>query len=712
MHALLLLCAALFGDEVRFEVSDRSGRGAKALPVTLSALLAPGRFHDGELCVVVRDGSADGKPAVVAAQVDLLSRHRDGSLQHALVTLPLDLAPNATREVWLVPSPAPPRQEPFLERGPAPPVAVELLARDGARFTAIVEAPAPERANARGPVDGPLARELEQVATLRSPEGELPRLSVRVRWRQLAGIEGARVEVVLENTALGGSGAPPPDDVEFARLVVIAGDEVLADLRDGIVWDRTRFAVRRHVGGEPPNVRVREDLAYLTLHGWIPPYDARHPLAPARADELARRLIDGDQNGSLDAKRYEVGIPLDPGPIARYMPSTGDRGDIGPIPSWGALALNSKSVVADDLLRAADWNGAASFPIHVRGRDGTMGVEFGAAKALEKRATKRKCPQTADRSHSPLLGALSFLLTGERFAEEEFAALAAYCFYDWPHDGRYRYPGSRDFAWSLRTTMLAAQLLPDAHPLKGYFRKRVTDNLAELRATIEQSPAPLHTWGSGGFQSSGRKTWVCATFWSPWQATWVATSCWWTDRLLGNADARFLWEWQAEYFARAYASVGETWRAPDGTTVRWENGATALSYSFPVSTFVPTLERGEWKQVADSRRFIGSFAECAWWLRVNLDHQFDPGKQPSLPNGVDGSAGLGPETWRPRGGFTPPPVPAASWITYAMHWFAAVAVADELPGAAAIDAQVRPVIEAEIDEPGLRMVPAALKGPR
>lgn len=698
---------------VRFEVRECGGTGATALPVTLSALLAPGVFRDGELCAVVRDGGPGGAPAVVATQVDLLSRHADGSLQHALVTLPLDLAAHATREVWLVPSPAPPLVGPFEPHegatAAAPPVAVELVTPAGARFTAIVAAPPLELASARGPVDGPLAREFEQVARLAGSDGTLLQLEVRVRWRQLRGVAGARVEVVVENCALlGGADDPPPADIEFARLFVLAGDAVVAELRDGVIWDRTRFAVRRHVGGAaPPRLLVREELAYLIRHGWIPPYDARRPLAPARADALAQRLIDGTQNGTLAAANFELGVPLDSGPIARHMPGTGDRGDIGPIPSWGALALNSRGLLADDVLRAADGNGAAAFPIHVRGRDGVMGVEFGPAKPLAKRSTGRKCPQTPDRAHAPLLGALSFLLTGERFFEEEFAAQAAYCFHDWPHDGRYRYPGSRDFAWSLRTTMLAAQLLPDAHPRKAYFRERVTENLAGLRAMLAESPSPLHAWGSGSFQSSGRKSWPCATQWSPWQASWVAASCEWTARLLGNADARFLYEWQAAYFTRAYAAIGETWRAPDGTVVRWENGHTALAYSFPVATYVPIVERGEWKQRPESRRFIESFAEASWWLRVNLDHEFDGGKAPTLELGPDGVASRPPEQWRPRAGFAPPPVPAASWVVYAMHWFSAVAAADGLPGAAAIDAAVRPLVEAEIDEPGLRMVPIA-----
>jgi hypothetical protein len=717
--------------EVRFDVRDLSGQGARALPVTLSALLERGRFRDDDVAVVVRAG-ADGAPAIVPAQLDVLSRHEDGSLQHALVTVPVDLAPRATNELFLVPSPSPPRKGDLPEPPPgaegeagadAPPVVVELVDEKNAHFTTLLVAPPrnvrPE-GRAAGPVFGPLAQEVEVVARLKSAAGDLPNVEVRARWRRLAGVGGARVEVAVENVPpprKGGQG-PPPDDVSFARLAVIAGETVLCDLKNGVLHDRTRFVVRRFVGAAaaPPRLMIRQDLASLVRGGWLPPIDASHPLPDVTAGELARRAIDSDQNGDVRAADFELGIPLDPGPIARYMPATGDRGDIGAIPSWAVIALNSRSAIAEDALLAADVCGSASFPIHVRAADGTMGLEHGPAAPLEKRETRLKCPRTPDRAHAPLLGAPTFLLTGDRCAEEEFAAWAAYCLYDWPHDGKYRYPGSRDFAWSLRTTMLAAKLLPDDHPLKPYFRERVTANLADLRAILEKSEAPLHTWGSGGWQASGRKSWPCATQWSAWQASWVAATLWWTDRLLGNADARALYEWQAQYFTRAYSSVGKTWNAPDGTLVKWTSGHDALAYSFPVATYEPMFVDGEWKPKPESRRFIESFPEALWWLRVNLDHEFDPGKPPDLPMGPDGVPSLPPEQWRPKRGWIPPPHPGDYWIAYSMEWLAAVLEADDanlrakgIEGGHAVWAAVSPIVATEIKLPGLRMAPDLIR---
>ncbi|MSR46159.1 MAG: hypothetical protein EXS13_03690 [Planctomycetes bacterium] len=712
MVATLLLAAlavlptnALLGDEVKFEVREVAGRAATALPVTLSALFAPGKFRDGEVCCVESSGK-DGTPSILPAQVDVLSRHRDGSLQHALVTIVLDIAARGVQELYLVPSPLAALTG-LLDVQDAPPVAIELVDEAGVRWSARVVRPALKDAVrvAIGPLAGPLASEVEQVVALRHAERELPRLRVRVRWRELARVAGARVEVVVENCLFADPGGAPPDDVAFTRLVIAADDVVLADLADGVVWDRTRFAVRQHVGAALPQLMVREELGYLERNGWLPPFDADHPVASVRADALCRQWIGSKENGDIDGSRFECGIPLDPGPIMRYMPATGDRNDIGPIPEWAALAFNSRSLRAQELLFAADLNGAGAFPVHVRGDDGTMGVEHPAGKALVGRKGSRKCPQTPDRAHAPLLGYATFLLTGERLAEEEFAAQASYCLQEWPHDGRYRYPGSRDFAWSLRTTMLAAALLPDDHPRKAYFGERVARNLADLRATMEESDSPLHAWGSGNWKSSGRKSWPCATQWSPWQGSWVAAALWWTARLHDNQDARFLWEWQAAYFTRAYRDVGQAWTAPDGTVVRFDSGHHALAYSFPASTYVPHLVDGAWQQAPDSRRWVTSFPEALWWLRVNLDHEFDLGKPPSLEPRPDGLAGRPPEQWRPKGPWTPPPLPTSGWITYAMHWFDAVVVADGLEGAAAIDSAVRPHLVRTIADPGLRMVP-------
>jgi hypothetical protein len=149
-----------------------------------------------------------------------------------------------------------------------------------------------------------------------------------------------------------------------------------------------------------------------------------------------------------------------------------------------------------------------------------MGVDS-EAEGAEARKNRIKPPLTHDRAHAPLLGYASFLLTGDVWAQEELAAEAAYCFHDWPHDGRFRYPGTRVFAWSLRTTMLAAKVLPDADPMKKYLGERLRANLAEVRG-ITQSPHPLHLWDNGGWEASARKSWVCATQASPWQLAWVA----------------------------------------------------------------------------------------------------------------------------------------------------------------------------------------------
>jgi hypothetical protein len=699
------------GAEVRFEVRDVSGEGARQWPVTLSAVLPVGLFHDDDVCVVARD--APGGPAVVPAQLDVLSRHDDGSILHALVTVRVDLAPHATSELFLVPSPSPPLAGPLDggERSKAPPVLVELVRDDGAHFTALIDPPAVDaRPATTGPVFGPLAQEVERVARLAGPEGELDHVEVRARWRRLAGVAATRVEVVVENGVAPLPAGARPDDVEFQRLAIFAGDTPLCDLPSGIVHDRTRFAVRRFVGAAP-RIEAREDLATLVRLGCLPPLDVRQPIGDGVAGDLAKRIVDSKENGDVRPSEWPIGVPLDPGPITRYMPATGDRGDIGPIPTWATIALQSCSVYAEDVLLAADQNGAASFPVHVRDERGAMGIEFAAAAPMEKRATGRKCPCVPDRQHLPLLGYVTFLLTGERFAEEELAAYASYCFYDWPHDGEYRHPGTRDFAWSLRTTMLAAKFLPDANPRKKYLRERMEANLKLLRERVTKSDSPLHTWGAGSFECSGRKSWPCATQWSPWQAAWVDASLWWTARVHGNGDARALFEWQSQYFTRAYSSVGQSWSAPDGTLVTWQNGHHALAYSFPAASYTPTFAKGEWREQRDSVCPIDSFAEALWWLRVNLDHEFAPDKPPALPAGPDGTATLAAASWRPNAGYSPPPPPANSWVAYAMHWLAVVLEAEGTKEGHAVYVAVKPCVDSTVAVPGMRFSPELIRKP-
>jgi hypothetical protein len=732
MAGLLLLARlAAGGPEVRFEVRDVSGEGSSGVPVTLSALFAPGLFHDDDVTAVVADGP-DGAPAVVATQVDVLSHHADGSLQHALVTLQLDVKPHATAQLYLVPSPQTTAAGPFASAAPPAPVLVELVDRAGGHWTASLAPPPPdERANAGadavasdrdGPVFGPLAQEVGRRARLHGPAAELANVEVRVRWRRLSGVAATRVEVALENCpaphAKDAAAAPAADDLEFSELAIFAGDVPLADQKGGVLFDGSRLVVRGFVGTAPPRLMIREDPVALARAAFLPPYDFTRPLSDAQANEQIRRIVASDMNGDLDPADFPLGIPLDPGPIVRYMPATGDRGDIGPIASWSVLALNSHSVVAEDAQLAADYSGAAAFPIHRRAAggtmgDGTMGIDFASAAPLEKREHRIKCPLAPDRAHAPLLGYVAFLLTGDRFAEEELAAQAAFCFYDWPHDGNYRYPGSRDFAWSLRTTMLAAKVLPDANPLKRYLLERVRSNLKGMRGSVLECGQPLHAWGDGGFESSGRKTWPCATQKSPWQGAWVVASLDWTARLLAGDpaadDARALYEWLAQYYTRAYSCVGESFTAPDGTKVTWVNGHHALAYSFPAATYQPQLVGGEWQEKPGSMQSIGSFAEALWWLRVNLDHAFDPGQPPKLPPGPDGIPTLAPREWRPAAGYAPPPLPSPGWIEYSMHWLATVLEAEGTKGGHAVWVAVRPCIDSQVPLPGLRMSPEIWK---
>lgn len=730
---LLAALVAADGPEVRFEVRELSGSGASGLPVTLSALFPPGLFHDDDVSAVVAEGP-DGAPAVVPTQVDRLSHHADGSLQHALVTLRVDVKPHATQSLYLVPSPQTEAAEPFADAAPAVPVLVELVDARGDHWTAsLAPPPVNQRAGEDerdGPLFGPLAQEIERRVRLKSPAGELQNVEVRVRWRRLSGIAATRVEVAVENcpAPLAGGAGPAPDDLEFGELAIFAGDVPLADVKKGVLFDGSRLVVRGFAGAAPPRLMIREDAAALARAGFLPPFDFTKPLSEAQANEQVRRLLKTDMNGDVDAASFPLGIPLDAGPIVRYMPSTGDRGDIGPLPNWAVLALNSRSVIAEDALLAADFCGAGAFPIHRRSAEGTMGIEFAAAAPLEKREHRIKCPLAPDRAHAPLLGYVSFLLTGDVFAQEELAAQAAYCFYDWPHDGRYRYPGSRDFAWSLRTTMLAAKVLPDANPLKRYLLERLRENLKEMRGAVLSCGQPLHTWGDGGFESSGRKTWPCATQRSPWQGAWVVAALDWTARLhSGSAagsqpsatapaaadsiadDARALYDWLAQYYTRAYGCVGETWTAPDGTKVTWVNGHHALAYSFPAATYQPERVGGEWKEKPGSTKSIATFAEALWWLRVNLDRAFDPGNPPDLPRGADGVATLEPSAWRPLTGYAPPPVPAPGWIEYSMHWLATVLEAEGTPGGHAVYTAVRPCIESQVPLAGLRMNPALWK---
>jgi hypothetical protein len=115
-------------------VRDLERRPLRPLPVTLSRVGARGDFRTGVTPLV--DGRA------LPAQVDVLARHEDGSIRHALVSFRLPVDEGDTRvERSIGFADAAPEAPPAFERpgrGEGAPLVVELTDEDGGHWTAEV----------------------------------------------------------------------------------------------------------------------------------------------------------------------------------------------------------------------------------------------------------------------------------------------------------------------------------------------------------------------------------------------------------------------------------------------------------------------------------------------------------------------------------------------------------------------------------------------
>ena len=244
--------------------------------------------------------------------------------------------------------------------------------------------------------------------------------------------------------------------------------------------------------GGAPTVHVAHDRAYLWQTGAVPRYD------PA--------LVIGESSIVALASIWDTsaGAIMESGPIDPYMPGTGARGDIGPLPVWTAQYLVGQDARSfDSMLRASEQ--AASWPIHFRdestGRplsvaDHPEVAILGSDDGLPPCGGVCDSPYYPDDAHQPSLAYVPYLLTGDAFHLEELQLWATFnAFYWGDHGGALGLVGQQQIrgqAWALRTIAHAAYITPDGDAMKPYFNALVDNNIAAYIARyVDQAPNAL-----------------------------------------------------------------------------------------------------------------------------------------------------------------------------------------------------------------------------
>jgi hypothetical protein len=424
---------------------------------------------------------ANGVP--LQLQLDAKATHSDGSLRHGVITIIFPrLNSGATETV-------------FLSRGdsrpgsalPVVPLAlpaefdtvVTLKLRDrviSASAKALLATVKPKNWLA-----GPLVSEWWVGGPLRDKNGTAdPHLYVQFGIRCYGKDRPVRVEVNVENDwAYVANPKTEFYDVQVnARGRTVYGHDGLKQpshtrWRFGFWWS------------EPVSTYVRQNLEYLKRTKVIPNYDQSLSVSDAASAAL-RAKFESASHG-----------PMTSGIIEKYMPETGGREDIAPLPRWQVLyLLTMDPQFYEIMLRTADEG--ASFSAHYRNEKTHLPLtledypRFSThSNLVGKGSGQLSLPDTGgysdplvpDAAHEPALEFLPYLVTGDRFYLEELqfwtewnlsGTSPVYRNFD---QGLVKFDQVRGQAWSLRTLAQAAYITPDSDTSKPAFLKQLKANL-------------------------------------------------------------------------------------------------------------------------------------------------------------------------------------------------------------------------------------------
>ena len=555
---------------------QNTGAAQTNVPFTFGQVVAQGQMNAREgLAAVLPNGT------VIKLQSDIKATHADGSVRHVIVSgvLPA-LAAGATETLKLVKSSASERTTETLQTlaasGLSSQVAVTL---DGVKYTASL-ADALADTTPQTWLTGKVANEWLLDAPLKSAAGKVhPLLATRFYVRWYSGLaKQAKVDVVIENVTTFTAGAR---NLTYDINIDVAGRSVYtknalthyhhARWHKAAWWDAAR----------EPTINVQLNSAYLMASKAVSNYDST--VVPAE-EALAR--FGKDATG-----------PMTIGPLNPYMPSTGGRGEIGPLPSWSVMYLLSMDQRARDTMMAAA-DGSGSWSIHYRdektgypvrtdneanARISTHGNLYGQGPLPVPRCANsdgRLCetPYAEDTAHQPSLAYLPYLVTGDYYYLEELQFWAASNplgtdpGYNGNGQGLLRWQQVRGQAWSLRTLGHSAYITPDTHPLKAYFNTQLDNNLEFYHATyVVGNPNNL-----GAYDSSGRDSfWIGAT--SLWQDDFFTWSFGYLSEL-GFSKADPILKWKAKFPVGRLMAPGFCSVMASNYNLNFRIGATAKVY--------------------------------------------------------------------------------------------------------------------------------------
>lgn len=531
------------------------------VPFTFGQVIAAGDMlpTDG-LAAKLADGT------VFRLQADIKATHADGSVRHVIVSgvLP-SLAAGQTQMLTLVKSSASESSNVTLQQLTASGLDSKVsIILDNVEYTASL-ADALATGTPFNWLSGTVANEWIMVAPLKNAAGVAhPLLTARfdVRWYSSLS-KKALVSVSVENDKTFTAGAR---NLTYDVKLDIGGRTVYATTglthyhhsrwRQSAWWD----------AASAPAIHLQHNTAYLIASKAVSNYD--QAVVPSEK-ELARLST---QLNDTNTGPMKIGI-LNP-----YMPSTGGRNDIGPLPGFSVMYLLSQDKRAKDVMLAVA-EGSASWSTHLRDEktgypvrtDNEANKEISTHMNMSNKGplpvprcanndnTLCTTPYKDDTAHQPSMTYLPYLVTGDYYYLEELhfwagsnplgtaAGSSGY------GQGLVRWQQLRGQAWSLRTLGHAAYITPDLHPLKAYFTKQLDNNLNFYHATyVVGNPNQL-----GAYDGSGEGSFK-VTASAPWQDDYFTWSFGYLNEL-GFTKALPILQWKARYAVGRMTAPGFCW---------------------------------------------------------------------------------------------------------------------------------------------------------
>lgn len=499
LSALLLTAGASAAPVTSIKFESLSNAGQTDVPLTFGQVFKAGDVPSGNT-VTLKTAAGQALPA----QVDVKTRHPDGSISHAVISARLaSLAAGGAVTVGI---------EPKIEGGAAAEVALADLLASAFDATAtfsiggtIYSANARDllaKQKIRTWLSGPLVSEWAVGGPVKTAAGVThPHLSVYFHIRAYGKpVTAVRTDIVIENGVNMVDGAA---DITYDSSVSVAG--VQRDARNVTHYPRARWH-QVQWWGQTPQVYLRHDVKYL------------------QATKAFPRYMDLTPTESYLNSVPTVAVPMGNGDLTGDMHAPGAQDMIGPLPRWAAAYIVSGDRRAYNAVLAHD-SMAASYRAHWRDDLTGQPVSVIDRPIAQSPATGASSSSLGtDDAHLPSLGFTSYVITGDLFFLEETQFWASYVVLEKAANLREKDKGIviganwqiRGSAWSLRALGEAVFASPDNDPLKNKFAANVNNSLLWFRARYFKDPVPQNDeWANNLHAMDDRGD--DPTWYPPWQ---------------------------------------------------------------------------------------------------------------------------------------------------------------------------------------------------